>query len=727
MTDGGGTDDANGTAGETDDANDAGGETGGTVCPFCAVGCRLDCEGERSEPSKRERGVKRPVSRGGERSEPSDSERRLERTADREGERSAVSGNGRVVGRNGPANPDGRLCEQGLHAFDPLDDPDRLKRPLVRRDGDLEPVSWETALDRAVTGFERIIDDSGPDAMAFLGAPRCPTETNYLLGKLARTLGTNNVDNRARLCHAGAARVLESRLGWGATTNSLEDLRGADLFLVVGANPAARQPVAFDTAVRPAVNDGATLVHVDPHANETTRLADYHLAPRPGTDALLVSLLSALVVDLGGVDERFVAERTSGFEAFRESLDERDLPADAAGADVDPERVEAVANAVADAERVVVMTGTGGDDTATADALVNLCLATGNVGRAGTGFTILRGLANEQGAVDAGCVPDRLPGHQPVTDEAARERLADEWGHSVPTTPGKTEYELVTEFGEEVEAALVVGENPAVSKRDADELATGLDALDTLVVSELTPSETTAHADVVFPAAAGVERAGTVTNLDRQVQRLRPLAEPPGGARTDFEILSELGRRLVGEGFDFEGPREGFAELRTVAPPYAGLSYDGLADESRRWPAFGRDGSGGGGGDPFLFADGFDTPDGRAAFVPADLSGLTERADAGDDGGLRLVVGDRAGGFGTGDDRVDRSLTVHPADAQVRDVADGDRVLVTSGATTVETTAAVSEAVRRGAVHLHASVADPLVRSGTGGRTVRLDSVEESE
>jgi len=679
MTDGGGTDDANGT----------GGETGGTVCPFCAVGCRLDREGDLEHE-------------------------------DEEGEVS------RVVGRNGPANSDGRLCEQGLHAFDPLDDGERLTRPLVRRGGDLESVSWESALDRAVEGFERVVENSGPDALAFLGAPRCPTETNYLLQKLARTLGTNNVDNRARLCHAEAARVLESRLGWGATTNSLDDLRVADLFLVVGANPAARQPVAFDSAVRPAVNGGATLVHVDPHANETTRLADHHLAPRPGTDALLVSLITVLVVDSGGVDEQFVAERTTGFESFRDSLDGRDLSADATVADVDSETVETVANAVVDADRVVVMTGTGGDDAATADALVNLCLATGNLGRPGTGFTILRGLANEQGAVDAGCVPDRLPGHQPLTDESARERLAEEWGHSVPGTPGKTEHELVAGFGDEVEAALVVGENPAVSRRDAEELEDSLAALDTLVVHELAPSETTDHADVVFPAAAGVERAGTVVNLDRQVQRLRPLATPPGDARTDFEILCDLGQRLVGDGFDFEGPGEAFAELTSVAPPYGGLSYDALETRSRRWPAFDGDGGDDGAGEPFLYSDGFDTPDGRARFVPVDLSGLAKK-DVGDndsDGGLQLVVGDRAGAFGTGDETVDRSLTVHPADARIRDLADGDRVLVASDDATVETTAAVSEAVRRGVVHLHASVADPLVRSGTGDRTVRVDRVE---
>jgi len=662
------------------------GSESGTVCPFCAVGCRLDREGEGES--------------------------------------------GRVVGRNGPANPEGRLCEQGLHAFDPLDDQQRLTRPLVRRDGDLEPVSWETALDRAVGGFERVLDDSGPDALAFLGAPRCPTETNYLLQKLARTLGTNNVDNRARLCHAEAARVLEARLGWAASTNSLDDLRGADLFLVVGANPAARQPVAFDTAVRPAVNGGATLVHVDPHENETTRLADYHLAPRPGTDALLVSLITALVVESGGVDEQFVAERTTDFEAFQDSLGDRDLLTDAAVADVDPETVEAVATALTDADRVVVMTGTGGDDAVTADALVNLSLATGNLGRPGTGFTILRGLANEQGAVDAGCVPDRLPGHRPVTDKSAHQRVADEWGRPVPETPGQTEHDLVAGFGGGVEAALVVGENPAISRRDADELADSLAALDTLVVHELAPSETTAHADVVFPAAAGVERAGTVTNLDRQVQRLRPLATPPGDARTDFDILCGLGKRLVGDGFDFDGPDEAFAELARVAPPYEGLSYDALAERSRRWPAFAGNSHAGDGhaddaDDPFLYADGFDTSNGRAAFVTVDLPDLSESGDSGDvDGGLRLVVGDRAGAFGTEDETADRSLTVHPADAQVRDVADGDRVLVASGDATVETTATVSDAVRRGVVHLHASVADPLVRSGTRDRTVRVDPVE---
>lgn len=655
-------------------------ESGGTVCPFCGVGCRLDREGDR------------------------------------------------VVGRAGPANPNGRLCETGLRAFDALDADERLTQPQVRRNGDLVPVSWDTALDRAVEGFERVIETNGPDALAFLGAPRCPTETNYLLQKLARTLGTNNVDNRARGCHDATSRTLESRLGWPATTNSLDDLSEADVFLVVGANPAARQPVAFDAAVRPAVNGGATLVHVDPRANETTRLADHHLAPRPGTDPLVVSLLCALVVETGAVDGAFVDEWTTGYEQYRESLLEGDLDGDAAFAGVDPGTVEVVAEAIGDADRVAVMTGTGGDDTATADALVNLCLLTGNLGRRGTGVTILRGLANEQGAVDAGCVPDRLPGHEPVGDEDARDRLAAEWGYSPPSTPGRPESDLVSGFGDDVQGALVVGENPAVSKQDADELAAGLEALDSLVVQELAPSATTEYADVVLPAAGGVERAGTVTNLDRQVQRLQPVEEPPDGVRTDFDILSALGRRLVGSPSEYDGPGEAFAELTRVATPYSGLSYDALDERSRRWPALATavdaehvradrrrstetD-------EPFLYADGFATTDGRAPFAAVDLSHLS-----GPSMGLRLVVGDRAGSFVTADERSgDRSITVHPDDASARGIASGDRVAVTDGDASVETTARVSDEIRPGTVHLHASVADPLVRGGNS--TVRLRVIE---
>ena len=238
-------------------------------------------------------------------------------------------GSGRATGvESARVNRDGRLCPKGIAAFEGLDK-DRLTTPLVRRDGELEPVPWEGALDRVVDGIERVRERHGPDALAFLGAPRCTNEENYLLGKIARSLGTNNVDNRARGCHDATAGAMEARLGSGGTTNSLEDLAEADAFLVAGANPAARQPIAFDRTVRPAVNDGAALLHLDPRANRTTRLATHHLAPHPGHDALAVALLVRAILDAGLEDGAFLAERTTGYEAFVRSMERFDVAADA--------------------------------------------------------------------------------------------------------------------------------------------------------------------------------------------------------------------------------------------------------------------------------------------------------------------------------------------------------------------------------------------------------------
>ena len=628
-----------------------------TVCPFCAVGCRL-----------------------------------------------APGEEGRAVGREGPANPDGRLCAKGIQAFRAFDDDERLTEPLVRRDGELVPTDWPTALDRVARGFRAVLDAHGADALAFLGAPHCSNEENYLLGKLARSLGTNNVDNRARACHAVAAGAMRERLGWPAMSNSLADLAEADVFLVVGANPADQQPVAFDSYVRPAVNAGATLVHVDPRATRTTRTASLHLAPHPGTDALVASLLCAVVLEAGLADEAFVERRTTGFGAFADSLRELEFERAADTAGVDPDSLREAGRLVGEADRVAVVAGTGVETThgtmTAPDALVNLLLLTGNLGRPGTGMNLFRGLNNEQGAVDAGCVPDALPGHDSVADPAARERLAAEWGVEPPASPGLPEGEALAAFGEGVHGALVVGENPAVSKHDEAWVTERLDALDTLAVVDVVHTETTARADVVLPAAVATEKRGTVTNMDRQIQRLQPTSEPPGAARTDFAILRALGRRLA-SGFDYAGPDEAFAELRRVAPPYAGVDPDGEAGP-RRWPD----------GERVLYRDAFRTGDGRAPFVPIGAGESDQRS------GLYLVAGSRVGGFAAAE-RADRRLHLEAADAAERGIADGDEVVVEGDGVTVEVEAAVGSEVRPGTVYLHADAADPLVRRGVTRVEVR--------
>ena len=628
---------------------------------------------------------------------------------------------GRARGWPGaPVNEGGELCPKGIAAFDVFDDEDRLIRPLMRRNGDLEPVSWNEAYDRIEREFGEIIADHGPDSLAFLGAPHCTNEENYLFGKLARSLGTNNVDNRARLCHDSTVSAMEGRLGSGGMTNSLADLAAAEAFLVIGSNPADQQPVAFDSYVRPAVNAGAHLIHVDPRANATTRLADTHIAPRPGTDALVVALFVKTILDEGLVDEAFVADRTDGFAAFAAAVGEIDAETLAERADVDPVAIREAARAFGGAERAAVVAGTGvegdgPDDSATADALLNLLLLTGNLGKRGAGMNLFRGLNNEQGACDAGALPHQLPGGRPVTDPAARAQVADVWGVEPPAEPGPTELDLVQEFGDEIRGAFVLGENPAVTKLDRQGVARGLRSLDLLVVQDVTHTETTAHADVVLPAAIWSEKSGTVTNLDRQVQRMRALESPPDAARSDFEVLCALGERLAGDGFGYENPREAFDELTTVNPQYAGMSYEGIGMDSQRWPFP----AGADEGTDVLHRGAFASGERRAPFVPVPIG---ESSDEATDE-LVLLTGSRSGDvaattMGSKMGRVDETLTVHPADADARGVLDGERVVVEGASGSVELTVDISESIRRGSVFVHAGIAEPLL--GAGRTHVRI-------
>lgn len=615
---------------------------------------------------------------------------------------------GRATGRPGAANPNGRLCSKGIRAFDPIDRDDRLTTPLVREEGALRPATWPEALSRATSGILGVRERHGADALAFLGAPHCTNEENFLFAKIARLLGTNNVDNRARICHAAAAAAMRDRLGCDAMTNTLEDLPDADAFLVIGANPAERQPVAFNTAIRPAVNAGATLIHVDPRGNDTTRLADYHLAPRPGSDPAVLSGLAAVIIEENLVDETFIEHRTMGFDAFRTALGEGDTDAFAAAAGVDPGELRTVARAFAEPARAAAVCGTGiesagHDRTDAPDALLNLLMLTGNLGRRGTGMNLFRGLNNEQGAVDMGSRPFTLPGGVPVADEAGRARIKAEWDTDPPTIPGRSELDLVRGFGEDVHAAWVFGENPAVSTLDVA-VESRLATLDTLVVQDVFHTETVAHADVVLPASAWAEKAGTVTNLDRQVQRMHATTEPPRDARRDLRILCDLGRRLTGTTFDYDGPRSVFAEITRVTPSYGGMTMDGLEAGGQRWPMPA------GSDDPVgvLHQERFASGALQAPFVPIPVPSPTVGKT-----GLVLIsgrsVGEFAGVFDTGGD----TIQIHPTDAADREIGNGDEVVITRGDQSGTATADVTDDVRPGCVFCHSALADHLdVRDG---------------
>lgn len=650
-----------------------------SVCPSCAVGCSVEYDRE----------------------------------------------NARATGVTGaPVNHEGRLCSKGINAFAGLDDDERLTQPLARVDGDLEPVSWAEAYERIETGFEGIIDDHGSDALAFLGAPRCTNEENYLFEKLARVLGTNNVDNRARICHRSTTRAMTDRLGSGAMTNSLADLRAADAFLVAGSNPAAQQPIAFNTYIRPAVNDGATLIHIDPRENRTTRTADIHLAPRPGADALVATLLGAVIVQEGLIDRAFIAERTTGFEEFASEMAEIDIEEGAQRAGVAPEKLRTAARAFGRAERAAVVSGTGieGDDhedTAAADALLNLVCATGNLGKRGAGMNPLRGLTNEQGANDVGARPHTLPGYESVSDSAARARIEAEWGVEPPATRGLSELDAVRAFGSSIRGAFVLAENPAVTELDSERVARNLDALDFLLVEEVFPSETTAHADVVLPASAWAEKAGTVTNLDRQVQRLHPFGSPPENAARDFEILREIGSRLTDADFDYADPSEAFVELKRVNPLYTGMDYEGIDQGGQRWPFP----EGAEDGRQVLHADRFMNGHESVPFVPIESEGVSAGDDHGN--GLALLTRRQVNESSGGSTVEKPTLGIHPDDADHRGIEDGDTVVVENDHGRVTSTARVTERVRERTVFLGTDDAEPLL--GGDSTRVRVAAVQEPD
>ncbi|WP_439028676.1 formate dehydrogenase subunit alpha [Haloarchaeobius sp. DT45] len=631
---------------------------------------------------------------------------------------------GKATGWRGPVNRKGEVCPKGVAAYDAVTSDERLTEPLVRGgDGTLHEATWDEAFDRIEREFGAVLDRHGPDSLFFFASSNCTNEENYLLQKVARRCGTNNVDNCARLCHSSTVAAMGARLGAGAMTNTLDDLGEADCFLVVGANPAVNHPVIFRSYLLPAIKQGTTMIHVDPRETQTTQAADHHLPVKPGYDIPLLNAMAAVVVEEGLVDAAFVTERTTDFDALKRFLAEIDVDAAAERAGVAPDDLRTAARAYGEAGAAAIFTGMGMSQhhcgTANVHALLNLALLTGNVGKRGAGVNPLRGQNNVQGAGDVGALPSVLPGYRPVTDDELRAAVADEWGvepSTMPTVPGLTEVEATHQMGESVHAAYVFGENPAVTEPNQSRVRENLDEC-FLVVHDIFPSETTEFADVVLPGSAWAEKAGTVTNTDRQVMRMRPNTTPPGEAKTDLDVITELGRRLTDDPFAYDDPASVFAELTRVTPIYGGMKYENIGDGSLRWPFP----TGADSGTDVLHVDHFENGETTAGFR------VVEHVDPVDpvrEDELVLTTGRVIEHFNSGavtrrSDTLTRLrsadvLQIHPDDADSRDIADGDIVRVANDRGSVTVAAEVTPGIRRGTVFMTFHHVDPLVNALTG-------------
>jgi formate dehydrogenase major subunit len=484
----------------------------------------------------------------------------------------------------------GHACVKGRFAHAFARSRDRLTSPLVRRNGRLQPASWEDALDLVGQQLRRTIADHGPDAVAAISSARATNEENYLLQKLMRVvIGTNNVDNCSRLCHASSAAGLVAAFGLSGGTNSFDDLDRTDCILLVGANPTEAHPVV-GARLKQLVRQGARLVVIDPRRTELAAIADVHLANRPGSNVAVFHGLAHLLVTGGHVDERFLAERVSGLAELRRTLEDYEPDRVSRLAGIPAEKIRLAAALYGAAERPAIAYGLGVTEHAHGTdgvrALANLAILKGAVGNdQGCGILPLRGQNNVQGASDMGALPDLLPGYQHVTDAEVRRRVAAVWGVEPPAIPGFRIPDMFdAAIDRRVRVLYVMGEDIAQTDPDSAHVRAALAACDLVVVQEIFLSKTAQLADVVLPAASFLEKDGTFVNFDRRFQRVRPALGPPGQARTDFDILNAVAGNL-GADLGCRDPAAALAECAAVAPLFAGLSHARLeAEGPLHWP-----------------------------------------------------------------------------------------------------------------------------------------------
>jgi assimilatory nitrate reductase catalytic subunit len=539
----------------------------------------------------------------------------------------------------------GGLCRKGWTAAALLDSPRRLTTPLVRdgRNGPLREATWDEALDRAAQGLRTAQSLRGPDAVGVFGGGGLTNEKAYLLGKFARVaLRTSQIDYNGRFCMSSAAAGAMRAFGVDrGMPFPLADLADADCVVLVGSNLAETMPPVVQHLTRQRAA-GGSLVVIDPRRTPTAAAATLHLQPLPGTDLALANGLLFLALELGHVDEAYIAARTTGWDSVRRTVSAYWPARVERLTGVSESALRETARLLGGASRALVLTARGAEQhahgTDTVSAWIDLALALGLPGTPGSGWGCLTGQGNGQGGREHGQKADQLPGYRRLDDPAARAHVAAVWG-VVPDdlpAPGRSAYELLDALGTDDGpfALLLMGSNPLVSAPRAGRVQRRLAALDCLVVADVVLSETAATADVVLPVAQWAEEDGTTTDLQGRVLLRRKALDPPAGVRTDLHVLAGLAERLGSTAAFPVDPREAFEELRraTAGGPadYAGISYERLAaGEELHWPcpAPGEDGQDHP-GTPRLFLDRFATSDGRARFVAVEQPEPVEPVDA---------------------------------------------------------------------------------------------------
>jgi len=627
-----------------------------TTCGYCGVGCRLEAHA-------------------------------------RDGRIASIS-----PALDGPANA-GHTCLKGRFAHQFSRSRERLTAPLIRESGGFRIATWEEAVHRISTELNRIKHDHGPDAIAGLASSRATNEDCYAMSRLMRAaIGTNNLDNCSRVCHSPTSFALRKAFGLSGATGSFADIDAADAAIIIGANPTHGHPVV-GARIKQATLRGLQLVTIDPRRIE---LADYgvlHLSPRPGTNAAVMLGIAHVAARDGLVDEEFIELRTEGYDEV-EALMALYTPEHVEEITGVPGRdIEAAAHVYGEAADASILWGLGVTEHKYGSEVVrlicNLAMMTGKVGRPGSALLPLRGQNNVQGSSDMGALPDTYTAYRPVSDEVVARSFEERWG--VPLSREKG-YTIPQMFDAAVDGRLkamyIFGEDVAQTDPNTMHVVAALESLEFLVCQDIFETETTKYADVILPASAFLEKSGTFTNAERRMQLVAPAIEPPGGAKTDLEIITTISRAL-GHEMGYTTAAEVMDEIAALTPTFAGVSHERIGRGGLQWPVA-PDGT----DSPILYADEFDLPRGKGQFAALPYMAPGDAAD--EEFPLILVTGRRLEHYNAGTmtrrtgnlELLDRDwLEIHPDDAARLWITNGQTVSVRSRVGRIETEARVTERI----------------------------------
>lgn len=483
----------------------------------------------------------------------------------------------------------GHLCVKGRYAWNYNYAKDRIKHPMIRRNGEWENVSWEEALDFCSEKLKVISTEYGPDSIGIIGSARATNEENYLIQKFARVvIGTNNIENCARVCHQPTAKAMSMMLGTGAATNSFDDIEKAKTILICGSNASENHPIV-GARIKQAVLKGTNLIVIDPRKIELTKYANYHLQLKAGTNIPLFNAMANVILEEGLFDQTFLEERVEDWEGFKRFIGQWTPERAAMICQIDPQLIREASRLYATASPSMCFHGLGLTEhiqgTESVMALVNLALITGNIGKSGSGINPLRGQNNVQGAAVMGCEPGSYTGLASVKkDRAQFEKL---WKTSLPDKKGLNLPEMIDAAAlGNLKSMWIVGYDVYFTMPDSNHTEKAFRNLDLLVVQDMFLTETAKRfANVFLPVASSFEKDGTFMNSERRIQRIRKVISPPKEVKNDWEIICAIAKKMdKKQFFNYTSTEEIWNEIRQAWKAVFGITYERIEKNGIQWP-----------------------------------------------------------------------------------------------------------------------------------------------